>query len=97
MSQTCQEQASVGPAPRLSTETTMGRRIQRLEKSISRQRARRLNASIGPALTRRDHFPFAFRCSPADADADSRMAFSRSVGVDSRARLDSLTGPFLFR
>jgi hypothetical protein len=91
------EQASVGPTPRLSTETTMGRRIQRLEKFISRQRARRLTASIGPALTRRDHFPFAFRCSPADADADSRMAFSRSVGVDSRARLDSLTGPFLFR
>src|SRR6266404_5715397 len=39
------------------------------------------------------HFPFAF--SPAPADADSRIAFSRSVGVDSRARLDSLTGPFL--
>src|SRR2546426_11006069 len=39
------------------------------------------------------HFPFAF--SPAPADADSRIAFSRSVGVDSRARLDSLAGPFL--
>jgi hypothetical protein len=43
------------------------------------------------------YFPFAFRCRPADADADSRIAFSRSVGVDARARLDSLTGPFLFR
>ena len=44
------------------------------------------------------HVPFAFRWLSADADADSRIAFSRSVGVvDSRARLDSLTGPFLFR
>jgi hypothetical protein len=44
------------------------------------------------------HFLFAFNRPPvdADADADSRIALSRSVGVASRARLDSLTGPFLF-
>src|SRR6266478_2975293 len=42
------------------------------------------------------HFPFAFSWLSADADADSRIAFSRSAGVDSRVRLDSLTGPFLF-
>ena len=29
------------------------------------------------------HFPFAF--SPAAADADSRIAFSRSLGVDAGA------------
>jgi len=43
------------------------------------------------------HFPFAFRCPSADADADSRIALSRSVGVASLGRLDSLTDPFLFR
>src|ERR1700681_3601508 len=40
-----------------------------------------------------DHSPFAFSLAPADAD--SRIAFSCSVGVDSRARLDSLPGLFL--
>src|SRR6202140_5871 len=39
------------------------------------------------------HF-FAF--SPAAADADSRIAFSRSLGVDSRVLLESLTSGFLF-
>jgi hypothetical protein len=54
-----------------------------------------LNPSDSPLSASHFYFPFASRCSPADAD--SRMAFSRSVGVDSRARSDSLTGPFLFR
>ena len=40
------------------------------------------------------YFPLAF--SPPAADAYSRIAFSCSVGVDSRAPPDSLTGPFLF-
>jgi len=39
-------------------------------------------------------FPFALNVRPADAD--SRIAVSRSVGVDSRVPLDSLTAEFLF-